>query len=401
MTLGSVVIQDLTYTEKQLGSNVTISYVNGGLDGSEVVIVSGHDITVQIGASTATHIRAAILAHKATATDVAASDLVTCSISGTGSNVQKTCKNATLAGGHTSIPATHAGLGVGGVMLLTAVASGTSGNNIRFRFTGGATAGSEVVTVSTNDISVQIQGGVSTYKQVKAAIDASSPAHALVTVASLGPSFNQPAFVASAPAYQSLSGGAASQTATSAIIEVQDLTITANATGFAANGKTFSYTTGATAGAEVVTVTNGNIEVQIENGVSTATQIDTALNASTDFTTLYSVSISGTSSTAQKTVNDEVVTGEVGNGPDAFYRDQSVVALTTSFQLFHFGFTPAAFSLANRETTGTNTVVFSLDGITVHGRLLPNESFTNDRNPVSNIWLKYENGAPNYALFAN
>lgn len=47
-------------------------------------------------------------------------------------------------------------------------------------YTGGGTAGSEVVTVSGNDISVQIQSGVSTADQVKNAVNASVAASAIV-----------------------------------------------------------------------------------------------------------------------------------------------------------------------------------------------------------------------------
>lgn len=64
---------------------------------------------------------------------------------------------------------------------LTAVAFGTSGNSITIAFTGGGTAGAEVVTVVGNAISVQIQSGVSTVTQVRTAINASVPAAALVT----------------------------------------------------------------------------------------------------------------------------------------------------------------------------------------------------------------------------
>lgn len=63
---------------------------------------------------------------------------------------------------------------------LTAVAFGTSGNSITIAFTGGGTAGSEVVTVVGNAISVQIQSTVSTVTQVRTAINAAGAAAALV-----------------------------------------------------------------------------------------------------------------------------------------------------------------------------------------------------------------------------
>lgn len=63
---------------------------------------------------------------------------------------------------------------------LTADAYGTSGNSITIAFTGGGTAGAEVVTVSGSAISVQIESGVSTVTQVRTAINADTSAAALV-----------------------------------------------------------------------------------------------------------------------------------------------------------------------------------------------------------------------------
>ena len=65
-------------------------------------------------------------------------------------------------------------------LTLTAVAFGTSGNSITFTVTGGATAGAEVVTVTGNSISVQVQTGVSTVTQVRTAMQAAAACTALV-----------------------------------------------------------------------------------------------------------------------------------------------------------------------------------------------------------------------------
>jgi hypothetical protein len=75
---------------------------------------------------------------------------------------------------------TYCSLAVGPAadILLTAVASGTS--LVTFKYTGGATAGSEVVSVSGNAISVQIQNGVSTAAQIVTALTNSMAASALV-----------------------------------------------------------------------------------------------------------------------------------------------------------------------------------------------------------------------------
>ena len=63
----------------------------------------------------------------------------------------------------------------------TAVTMGTYGNGITITITGGGTAGAEVVTVVGKAISVQVQSGVSTVTQVRTAVNASTPAAALVT----------------------------------------------------------------------------------------------------------------------------------------------------------------------------------------------------------------------------
>lgn len=65
-------------------------------------------------------------------------------------------------------------------------ASGTGGNSITIEYTTGGTAGSEVVTVVGNAISVQIASGLSTAAQIKAAIEASVAAAALVNVTIFG-----------------------------------------------------------------------------------------------------------------------------------------------------------------------------------------------------------------------
>ena len=71
---------------------------------------------------------------------------------------------------------------VDGTITYTAVVSGPTGNNISIAYVGGATAGSEVVTVINNAITVKIAAGVSTGTQIATAVNLSSAATALVTV---------------------------------------------------------------------------------------------------------------------------------------------------------------------------------------------------------------------------
>lgn len=80
---------------------------------------------------------------------------------------------------------------------------------------------------------------------------------------------------------------------------IQDLTYTADAAGPGGTAITIAYTTGATAGSEVVTVMGNAISVQIESGVSTATQVKAAVDSSAPASALISVAITGTGGTAQ------------------------------------------------------------------------------------------------------
>ena len=71
-------------------------------------------------------------------------------------------------------------------LLFTAKLVGILGNQIGVQYSGGATAGSEVVTVLSNAITVQIENGVSTAQNIIDAILASTPASNLVLVALAG-----------------------------------------------------------------------------------------------------------------------------------------------------------------------------------------------------------------------
>lgn len=71
-----------------------------------------------------------------------------------------------------------------------------------------------------------------------------------------------------------------------AVKVTQGLTLTAVAFGTSGNSITIAFTPGATAGAEVVTVVGNAISVQIETGVSSVTQVRTALQAAAPATAL-------------------------------------------------------------------------------------------------------------------
>jgi hypothetical protein len=130
-----------------------------------------------------------------------------------------------------------------GDITYTADTAGTPGNMISIEYTAGGTAGAEVVSVVGNAISVQIESGVSTATQVEGAVNASIPAAALVNLAITGSPGN--AQVVAAASF--LAGGANSQ---------------------------------GQAGSEVVSVVGNAITVRLQSGVSTVTQVRTAINAS-------------------------------------------------------------------------------------------------------------------------
>lgn len=71
-------------------------------------------------------------------------------------------------------------------LVFTAIAAGAAGNDISIEFLDTGTAGSEEITVTDAKISVSMEDGVSTATQIKAALDASDEAMALITVATTG-----------------------------------------------------------------------------------------------------------------------------------------------------------------------------------------------------------------------
>jgi hypothetical protein len=98
-----------------------------------------------------------------------------------------------------------------------------------------------------------------------------------------------------------------------ASLEVQDLTYTAVLPGVAGNSITIAYIGGGTAGSEVVTVDGTDIEIEIEDGVSTATQVKAAYDAESDATDLATVAVTGTGGDAQVVAAADALEGGVGS----------------------------------------------------------------------------------------
>ncbi len=304
MAFAEIEIQDLTFTEKQFGLGVTVTYRHGGTAGSEVVTVSNDraiTVVIEPGVSTATQIKTKVDAHPR------ASELVTVTVSGTGSTAQQTCVLAALAGGAAAVAASKQFNG----LYVEALTAGTAGNSIRLVFEDD----DEDVTVSTNDITVKFPNGT-TAARVAALINADVEANLLVKASGSSADTLRDDM---AIALTALAGGAA---VVAPSVIVQDLTFSSDTTGTSLNGRKMSYSTGATAGSEVVTVDgSGNVNVQIENGVSTATQIAAALNASADFT---GVKASGTVTVADYTKASAVAAS--GTVTVADYTKASAVA---------------------------------------------------------------------------
>lgn len=101
-------------------------------------------------------------------------------------------------------------------------------------------------------------------------------------------------------------------TATAATKVTQGLTLTAVATDNTGNLISVAFTSGGTAGAEVVTVVGNAISVQIQSGVSTITQVRTAMQAAAACTAL--VTTTGTSASTVTTASAVFLTGGITGG---------------------------------------------------------------------------------------
>lgn len=92
-------------------------------------------------------------------------------------------------------------------LTFTAKAKGSQGNQITIALVNEETAGSEDVEVDGNNIVVKIEGGVSTATQVKAALDGSPEAMALIGVTISGTAGNAQPAASAAPLEDGLDAG--------------------------------------------------------------------------------------------------------------------------------------------------------------------------------------------------
>lgn len=170
---------------------------------------------------------------------------------------------------------------------------------------------------------------------------------------------------------------------------------------------TISFTTGAVAGAEVVTVnaTLTSISVQISTGVSTTAQVITAIQATSPSANGNSAGdlvsmVNTTPGVVTAPATSSAMSGAVSPNVLGYFMDQSGTVLTTSYQTLFFQFAAKWCSIINDETSGTKQVIFSWDGVNNHGILYPGQSMTIDTVNANVVYLKEANGAPNYRIMA-
>jgi hypothetical protein len=117
-------------------------------------------------------------------------------------------------------------------------------------------------------------------------------------------------------------------------IQIQDLQYQAVATGVSGNSITIQYTTGGTAGAEVVTVVSNAISVQIASGVSTAAQIAAAILASGPASALVTATVFGVASNKQTAPTGPTsLSGGTASGLEPVH----TAMIRTANEVYYFG----------------------------------------------------------------
>lgn len=163
---------------------------------------------------------------------------------------------------------------------------------------------------------------------------------------------------------------------TKASVVKQDLTYTAKKGGELGNDITIRYVDGGTAGSEVVTVSDKAIEVSIDSGVSTALQIQTAVEANDDADALVDIVVSGTAGDAQD-AEDAYATASLNLASDITLT-ASVIGTARNTKTFTLQvLAPAA--------NPTNTVLISFTGTAaaIVCTVTPNDGTNNSLTPVT------------------
>lgn len=175
-----------------------------------------------------------------------------------------------------------------------------------------------------------------------------------------------------------------------ASLVIQDLTITADTPGSFQNSFTVEYTSGGTAGAEVVTIVGPAISVQIDSGVSTATQVAAALNGNVSFASNATAVVTGTGSNPQVTqAATNLSGGEDAGRKQAAYLDGDVeitgsltfggalsigqLSAFASLALYDTGGNPSSVhGLITNPTVAANATLTTADHIAINTAMLLN-----------------------------
>jgi hypothetical protein len=401
---GSVQLQDILYVEKQLGYLGSVTYVGGGTAGSEQATIDGNAITVTIedNVSTANGVYLALIANPVIY------DRVTITMNGTSTTAQRIGVGIVLAGGTEAVYASK----VIGKMKFKAATAGADGNSITVQYQEGTKGlighGDEIAALSTDGTTVVITicPSGSYIEDIVHAIAASGTVAAVVSgypageEAFKGAGVFQQYNLAYSGVYLENGADASVPHAT-----IQGITISGKLENDLLNDTSIILTAGGTAGSETVTVASdsGTIEIELEEGVSTATQLLTALNAESTFTDSFTANAIDTAAIwSTNAVEPSGRTGDAWESPH-YYTDSTSNPLSSSLTPVSFGFNADTIILTNRETSGTKTIEYSFDGSTKHGELVVNqyEPIKTISDIISSrIWLRYSGSAPSYTLEA-
>lgn len=151
---------------------------------------------------------------------------------------------------------------------------------------------------------------------------------------------------------------------TKASLAIQDLTYSAAAFGTGGNDISVAYSDGATAGAEVVSIVGEAITVQIEDGVSTATQVKAAVDASLAAMALVTVAITGTAGDAQTApvAADNLAGGGAGTQQTVL---QTIIATLNSVYYFAV-LVDEEYDAATAAFTALSNYIQSIDKVLIY-----------------------------------
>ncbi len=276
ITYASVTVQDLQYTENQLGMGLTITYKSGGTAGKERARINDKReivVTMEDRVSTAAQIKASV-------ENSQAANLVTIELLGEADAVQY----ATVALPFTSGAEANFGSVQLGPVLFTCLTAGSDAdqNSIFIKYSNHTSV--DVVYTTGGEgqkyFNVRFIDGISTNREVVAAVLADGNMSPLVKAKTVGGVF--PMLVSAAPDFPAESQmGAHNAYAASAVIKnaVGDTDIIglSEDDNFGSSQYTISLLGGGTAGSESVAVVKNDIQVTMEAEVSTAAQIVAAL----------------------------------------------------------------------------------------------------------------------------